>query len=144
MDGEFAMSALPPVPNFRVAASEPGKVRLNWADYPPVVKDGHRLRGFRIYRSDVEGELGLRIADESLLTPSVFQFEDTDPQAGANRHYVCVAVEDTGFGEAPFGASGFGGENTNGFGVMPFNQRPEGSPLRGYGEAPFGLEAFGM
>lgn len=135
---------LPPVPNFRVAVSEQGRVKLIWADYPPVLKESHRLIGFRVYRSDTEGELGVRIADENLLKTNVFHFEDTDLHAGPTRHYVCVAVEDGGFGEAPFGASCFGGENTNGFGVLPFSQRPEGSPLRGYGEAPFGLDAFGM
>jgi hypothetical protein len=135
---------LPTVPNFRVSSGEPGLVRLNWADYPVSVKEGHKLLGFRIYRSVNEDELGERIADESVLGPAVFQFDDTDPQAGPNRHYVCVAVEESGFGRAPFGQNPFGEKNSNGFGLFPFGFRPKGSPLRGYGEAPYGKVAYGF
>lgn len=135
---------LPIVPNFRVTSGSPGFVRLNWADYPVSVKEGHKLLGFRIYRSANKDELGELIADESLLNTNVFQFDDTDPQAGPNRYYVIVAVEEGGSGEAPFGASPYGNPDTTGFSFPPYSQRPFGSPLRGYGNAPFGVEAFGF
>jgi hypothetical protein len=135
---------LPPVPNFRVAAQEPGLVRLNWADYPPAVKDGHAIIGFRVYRSDVKDELGKRIADESALGSATFQFDDTSPEAGPSRHYVCVAVEDSGFGRAHYGQSPFGDPNSNGFSLLPYNTRPFGSPLRGWGEAPYGVQPYGF
>ena len=135
---------LPPVPNFRVVTAEPGHVRLIWADYPPEVKQGHRLKGFRIYRSANMEELGERIADEVLLGPGVFQFDDFDSQAGPDRGYICVAVEDSGFGEAPFGAGPYGEPDTNGYGLLPYNSRPFGAPLRGWGQAPFGLEGYGF
>ncbi len=134
---------LPSVPNFRVVAGEPGLVRLTWADYPVAQKEGHRLLGFRLYRSANKDELGELIADESTLAPNVFRFDDTDSQAGPNRHYVCVAVEDMGFGDAPFGAGPFGEPSSNGFSLFPFNQRPLGSPVRGYGQSPFGIEGYG-
>jgi len=135
---------LPPVPNFRVTSGEPGFVRLSWADYPVSVKNGHRLLGFRVYRSSVNDELGEKIADEETLGPGVFQFDDTDPQAGADRFYVVVAVEQAGGGESTYGESPYGNPDTNGFSYPPFSQRPFGSPLRGYGQAPFGVEAYGF
>src|SRR3989338_8630003 len=135
---------LPPVPNFRVASGEPGLVRLNWAEYPIETKQGHRIIGFRVYRSDSKNELGKRIADESILGPGVFQFDDTDPQAGPDRHYLVVAVEEAGFGRVPYGESQFGQPDTNGFSLLPYNSRPFGSPLRGWGEAPYGVEAYGF
>src|SRR5258706_8055735 len=94
---------LPPVPNFRVTSGAPGFVRLNWADYPVNIKEGHGILGFRLYRSDVKDELGEKIAGESILGPSVFQFDDTDPQAGPDRFYVLVAAEEAGDGASPFG-----------------------------------------
>lgn len=135
---------LPHVPNFRVFSGEPGLVRLQWADYPLSVKEGHKLLGFRVYRSPNKDELGERIADESTLGPATFQFDDADLQAGPDRHYVCVAVEESGFGQSPFGQSPYGEKNTNGFSLFPFGFRPLGSPLRGFGEAPFGTEAYGF
>ena len=135
---------LPPVPNFRVTSGEPGFVRLNWADFPVNLKEGHRLNGFRIYRSENKDELGEKIADESMLGPNVFQFDDTDPQAGPNRFYVCVAVEETGDGSSPYGQSPYGDPNLNGVGFAPFNQIPFGSPLRGYGLSPYGAEGYGF
>ena len=134
---------LPPVPNFRIVSAEPGHVRLIWADYPPQVSQGHRLKGFRIYRSDNKDELGERIADESQLGPSVFQFDDTGPLAGPERGYVCVAVEESGFGDAPFGDTPYGEPDNNGYGLLPYNSRPFGAPLRGWGQVPFGLEGYG-
>ena len=135
---------LPVVPNFRVTSGEPGLVQLNWADYPLQVKDGHKLLGFRIYRSDVKDQIGERIADESILGPTAFNFNDTDPQAGPDRHYVCVAVEETGLGKSPYGQTPYGEKNSNGFGLFPFGFRPQGAPLRGFGEAPYGVEAYGL
>jgi len=49
-----------------------------------------------------------------------------------------------GFGRAPFGESQFGGPDSNGFSLLPFNTRPFGSPLRGWGEAPFGAQPYGL
>jgi hypothetical protein len=135
---------LPIVPNFRVASGEPGFVRLNWADYPLSVKEGHRLVGFRIYRSEIKDELGQLIADERLLNTNVFQFDDTDPQAGPDRFYVVVAVEEAGGGESPFGEAPYGDPDTNGFSFPPYSQRPFGSPLRGYGASPFDLLGYGF
>ena len=135
---------LPPVPNFRVLQGDPGLVKLIWADYPTGIKQGHKVIGFRIYRSNTKDQLGTRIVDEKTLGPAVFNFDDTDPQAGPNRHYVCVAVEESGFGRAPFGESQYGEINSNGFGLFPYGFRPSGSPLRGYGEAPFGAQAYGL
>lgn len=135
---------LPPVPNFKVISAEPGFVRLIWADYPLEVRDGRIIKGFRIYRSDSKDVLGRRIADESTLGPGTFQFDDTDPEAGPTRHYVCVAVEEAGFGKSQFGKAPHGEPNLNGFSFLPFNTRPFGSPLRGWGEAAFGTEAYGF
>lgn len=135
---------LPPVPNFRVQSGEPGLVKLRWADYPISVRDGHTLLGFRIYRSSTKDELGQLIADESLLKTNVFQFDDTDPQAGSNRHYVCVAVEKGGLDAEPFGSAPFGSPNTNGLSLFPFNQRVFGSPLQGYGQSPFDELGYGF
>jgi hypothetical protein len=137
-------SPLPPVPNFRVITAEPGHARLIWADYPPEIKDGHTLLGFRIYRSDVVDELGIRIADESALGPADFQFDDTSPDAGPQRGYVCVAVERVGFGQTSFGQVPFGEPDGTGFSLLPYNTRPYGSPLWGWGESPFGKESFGF
>lgn len=134
---------LPPVPNFRVAQGAPGFVRLNWADYPVSIKTGHRLLGFRVYRSSFRDELGEKIADEKTLGPGSFQFDDTDPQAGPDRYYVIVAVEDGGSGDSPFGEAPYGNPDTNGFSFPPYSQRPFGSPLRGFGHAPFGID-FGF
>ena len=135
---------LPPVPNFRVVTAEPGHVRLIWADYPPEVKQGHKIKGFRIYRSATQEELGERIADIALLGPGTFQFDDLDPEAGPDRAYICVAVEESGFGESPYGQAPFGEVDTNGYGLLPYNSRPFGAPLRGWGQAPFGLEGYGF
>lgn len=135
---------LPHIPNFRVASGEPGLVRLFWADYPVGVKAGHKLLGFRVYRSSLKDELGERIADEAILGPGVFQFDDTDPQAGPDRYYSVVAVEEAGGGETPFGEAPYGNPDTNGFSIPAYSQRPFGSPLRGYGQAPFGVEAYGF
>lgn len=135
---------LPQPPNFRVLSGEPGFVRLQWADFPLSVKDGHKLLGFRIYRSANKDELGELIADESQLNTNVFQFDDTDPGAGPNRFYVLVAVEEGGSGDVPFGTSPYGNPDTTGFSFPPYSQRPFGSPLRGYGNAPFGVEAYGF
>jgi hypothetical protein len=136
-------SPLPPVPNFRVASAEPGFVRLTWADYPASVKQGHRLKGFRVYRSGAPGELGQRIADESILGPTANQFDDVGPDASPARGYVCVAVETSGFGEAHYGQTPFGEPDSNGFSLLPYNTRPFGAPLRGWGEAAYGREAYG-
>jgi hypothetical protein len=135
---------LPPVPNFKVISSEQGLVRLIWADYPPEVKDGHILKGFRIYRSDTKDMLGKRIADEFTLGPAVFQFDDTSPEAGPTRHYVCVGVEESGYGKSSFGKTPYGELDSTGFSLHPYNTRPFGSPLRGWGEAPYGAEAYGF
>ena len=135
---------LPPVPNFRVAQGSPGFVRLNWAHYPLSVKDGHQLSGFRIYRSTNKDELGQIIADERLLDANTSQFDDTDPQAGPSRNYVCVAVEESGLDSEPFGLAPFGSPNTNGLSLFPFNQRVFGSPLQGYGRAPFNELGYGI
>ncbi len=134
---------LPPVPNFRVTSGGPGSVRLNWADYPVSVKDGHRILGFRVYRSNTKNELGEKIADETILGPAVFQFDDTNPQAGPDRYYVVVAIEKAGAGISPFGEIPFGDPNTNGFSYPPYSQRPFGSPLHGYG-AVFDVLGYGL
>lgn len=134
---------LPHPPNFRVQSGESGFVRLQWADYPLSVKEGHTLLGYRIYRSPNKDELGELIADERQLNTNVFQFDDTDLQAGPDRFYVLVAVEEGGGGETPFGVAPFGNPDTTGFSFPPYNQRPFGSPLRGYGQAPFDVEAYG-
>jgi hypothetical protein len=91
-----------------------------------------------------KNEIGELIADESLLNTNVLQFDDTDPQAGPDRFYVLVAVEEGGAGDAPFGESPYGNPDTTGFSFPPYSQRPFGSPLRGYGRAPFGVEAYGF
>ncbi|MBI4395918.1 MAG: hypothetical protein HY548_02400 [Elusimicrobia bacterium] len=135
---------LPPVPNVRIASAEPGFVRVAWADYPASVKQGRKLRGFRLYRSSVPGELGVRIADESILGPGANQFDDVSPDASPARGYVVVAVEEAGFGQTSFGQAPYGELDNNGFSLLPFNTRPFGAPLRGWGEAPFGAEAYGF
>ena len=135
---------LPTVPNFKVVVSEPGHVKLIWADFPPELKAGHQLLGFRIYRSSNKDELGQLIADESLLNTNVFQFDDTDPQAGPNRYYVVVAVEQNGFGQSPFGQVPHGEPNSNGFDLLPFNTRPFGAPLLGFGQSPFDTQGYGF
>lgn len=135
---------LPPVPNFRVITAEPGHVKLIWADYPPEVKEGHQILGFRIYRSENKDELGVRIADESILGPGVFQYDDTSPDAGPQRGYVGVAIEQAGYGQSPFGVSQYGEPDFTGFSLLPYNTRPFGSPLKGWGEAPYGVEAYGF
>jgi hypothetical protein len=127
-----------------VLTSETGFVRLIWADYPTEVKSGHVIKGFRIYRSNAKGELGERIADESELNPDTFQFDDTQPDAGSERKYVCVAVEETGFGSSPFGQTPHGEPDSTGFSLLPFNSRPFGSPRRGWGEGAFGQESYGI
>ena len=135
---------LPPVPNFRVAQASPGHVRLNWGDYPAGVKSGHQMLGFRIYRSANKDELGVRIADESVLGPGVFQYDDTSPDAGPQAGYVCVALEQVGYGMTPFGSAPYGEPNFNGFSLLPYNTRPFGAPLKGWGEAPFGAAGYGF
>ena len=41
------------------------------------------------------------------------------------------------------GASAYTPDN-NGYGLLPYNSRPFGAPLRGWGQAPFGLEGYGF
>ena len=135
---------MPPPPNFRVAALEPGFIRLSWADYPADFKASRRLRGFRLYKSPVCGELGRRIADETALGTGVFQYDDHEADAGPDRFYTLVAVEDTGWGNGVYGIGPFGQPDSGGFDLMPFNSRPWGAPVRGFGEAPFGAETYGF
>lgn len=135
---------LPPPPNFRVAKVDPGLVRLAWSDFPIEVKQNRRIRGYRLYKSAVLGELGLRIADEKTLGPSTFQFDDTEPDAGPTRYYLLVAVEESGFSDGAFGIGPYGQPDPGAFDLMPLNSRPWGSPMRGFGEAPFGAEAYGF
>jgi len=135
---------LPPPPNFRVAAVEPGFIRLTWSDYPPEVAAIRRLRGFRLYKSAVKGELGKRIADETTLGTGGFQYDDHETDAGPNRFYTLVAVECSGWGEGIYGGGPYGQPDPGGFDLMPFNSRPWGAPVRGWGEAPFGIEPFGL
>jgi len=140
----MAAFPLPPVPNFRVTTGMPGFVRLNWADYPISVKEGHRIKGFRVYRSALKDELGELIADEADLGSNAFQFDDMDSQAGPDRYYVCVAAEEAGDGATPFGQGPYGDPDLNGIGYLPYSQRPFGSPLRGWGLSPFGAEGYGF
>ena len=119
-------------------------MRLNWADYPLSVKEGHTILGFRVYRSSTPDELGVLIVDESSLKANIFSFDDTDPQAGPSRYYTCVAVEEAGIDAEPFGAAPFGSPNTNGISLFPFSQRVFGSPLQGYGQAPFDELGYGF
>lgn len=135
---------LPPVPNFRVARQEPGLVQLNWADYPIGVKQGHKILGFRVYRSDTKDQLGKRIADESLLGPDAASYDDTSPEAGPDRFYLVVAIEETGFGLSPFGQPPFGGLVFTGWGWLPYNSRPFSSPMRGWGEGPYNERPYGF
>lgn len=135
---------LPPPPNFRVASVEPGFIRLTWSDYPVELKQNRRLKGFRLYKSSVKDELGKRIADEKILNAETFQYDDHEPDAGPDRFYTLVAVEDSGWGEGPFGIGPYGQPDSGGFDLMPYNSRPCGSPMRGYGEAPFGIEPYGF
>lgn len=135
---------LPPPPNFRVAQVEPTHIRLTWSDYPPEFISNRRLRGFRLYKSAVAGELGRRIADESVLGPGVYQYDDDEADAGPDRFYTLVAVEDTGWGNGTYGIGPYGQPDAGGFDLMPYNSRPWGAPVRGFGEAPFGIEAYGF
>lgn len=135
---------LPPPPNFRVAQVEPTHIRLTWSDYPPEFIANRRLRGFRLYKSAVAGELGRRIADESTLSNGVYQYDDNEADAGFDRFYILVAVEDTGWGNGTYGIGPYGQPDAGGFDLMPYNSRPWGAPVRGFGEAPFGAEAFGF
>ena len=139
-----ALFPLPPPPNFRVAKVDPTYVRLAWSDFPTEVKHDRRIKGYRLYKSATPGELGLRIADENTIGPATFQFDDSAPDAGPNRYYVLVAVEESGWGDGAFSAGPYGQPDAGGFDLMPFNSRPWGSPMRGWGEAPFGAEAFGF
>ena len=135
---------LPPPPNFRVAQVEPGFIRLSWSDYPATLVGQRRLKGYRLYKSAVLGELGVRVADEKVLSPATFQYDDHEPDAGPTRHYVLVAVEESGWGDGPFGAGPYGQPDPGGFDLMPWNSRPWGAPMRGFGETPFGTEAYGF
>jgi len=135
---------LPHPPNFRVSESSPGQVKLDWSDYPAEEKAGHRLLGFRLYRSATKDELGIRLADERVLGPGIFQHVDTAPGAGASQYYLLVAVEEMGSGLAPFGQGPFGESDPTGFENAPFNRRPHGSPRRGWGEAAVGEDGFGV
>ena len=135
---------LPPPPNFRVAAVEPGFIRLAWSDYPVDLRQNRRLAGYRLYKSPVRDELGRRIADEAVLGPGTFQYDDHEADAGPERFYLLVAVEESGWGGGPFGTGQYGQPDACGFDLMPFNSRPWGAPLRGFGEAPFGSEAYGF
>ena len=135
---------LPPPPNFRVAQVEPGFIRLSWSDYPAAMVGTRRLKGYRLYKSAVLGELGVRVADENVLGPGTFHYDDTAADAGPTRHYVLVAVEESGWGDGPFGAGPYGQPDPGGFDLMPWNSRPWGAPMRGFGEAPFGTEAYGF
>jgi hypothetical protein len=127
-----------------VAQVEPTFIRLAWSDYPPEFISNRRLRGFRLYKSAVAGELGRRIADESSLSPGVYQYDDSEADAGPDRFYTLVAVEDTGWGNGVYGIGPFGQPDSGGFDLMPFNSRPWGAPVRGFGEASFGTEAYGF
>jgi hypothetical protein len=127
-----------------VAQVEPTHIRLTWSDYPPEFISNRRLRGFRLYKSAVAGELGRRIADESVLGPGVYQYDDDEADAGPDRFYTLVAVEDTGWGNGTYGIGPYGQPDAGGFDLMPYNSRPWGAPVRGFGEAPFGIEAYGF
>ena len=140
----MASFPLPHPPNFRVSESSPGQVKLDWSDYPAEEKAGHKLVGFRLYRSGTRDELGVRLADEHVLGPGVFQFIDTTPGAGASQHYLLVAVEELGLGAAPFGQGPFGEPDPTGYDLAPFSRRPHGSPRRGWGEAAVGIDRFGI
>jgi len=135
---------LPPPPNFRVAAVEPGFIRLTWSDYPQGLRADRRICGFRLYKSAVKNELGRRIADEEVLGNGVFQYDDHEADAGPDRFYTMVAVEESGWGEGLYGNGPYGQPDAGGFDLMPFNSRPWGTPVRGWSEAPFGLEPFGF
>jgi len=135
---------LPHPPTFRVSESSPGQVKLDWGDYPPAVKAGHSLKGYRLYRSPTKDEVGVRLADEAVLGQSTFQFIDTTPGAGATQHYLLVAVEDWGHGAQPFGESPYGSQDHTGLGLVPFVRRGMGSPRRGWGEAAVGQDGFGL
>lgn len=134
---------LPPPPNFRVARVEPTHIRLTWSDYPVEVNATRRLLGFRLYRSNAAGELGRRIADEAILGPGVFHYDDYEADGSPNRFYIMVAVETSGWGDGYFGADPFGQPDSGSFHLMPFNSRPWGAPQRGWSEAPYGVEAYG-
>lgn len=135
---------LPPPPNFRVAAVEPGFIRLTWSDYPAELLANRSIKGFRLYKSAVKDELGKRIADEKILTLGIFQYDDHEPDAGPDRFYTLVAVEESGWGEGAFGIGPYGQPDSGGFHLMPFNSRPWGSPMRGFGESPYGIEPYGF
>jgi len=135
---------LPPPPNFRVASVEPGFIRLTWSDYPADLRQNRRIKGFRLYKSAVKGELGRRLADEKILNAGTFQYDDHEADAGPERFYLLVAVEETGWGDGPFGIGQYGQPDPGGFDLMPYDSRPWGAPVRGFGEAPFGGEAYGF
>ena len=135
---------LPPPPNFRVAQVEPTYIRLTWSDYPVEFKANRRLRGFRLYKSAVKNELGRRIADENILGTGVFHYDDNEADAGPDRFYTMVAVEDSGWGEGLFGIGPYGQPDPGGFDLMPLNSRPWGTPVRGWSEAPYGSEPYGF
>jgi hypothetical protein len=107
------------------------------------IKEGHKLLGYRIYRSSIKDELGVVIANEDILGENTFTYEDSDPEAGPTRYYTIVAVEDGGSGESPYGESLYGNPDTTGFNFPPYSLNPFGSPRQGYGAAPFGIEAYG-
>lgn len=137
------MFPLPPPPNFRVTVSEPSHVRLNWSDYPVDVKQYRQILGYRLYRSANQNELGQRIADESVLGPAVFQYDDSSADAGPTRFYTLVAVEDSGFGAGAYDVGYYGQPDPGAYDLMPLDTRPWGSPRQGWGEAPFGIQAYG-
>jgi hypothetical protein len=135
---------LPPPPNFRVSVSESNHVRLNWSDYSVAVKQYRQILGYRLYRSTVQGEIGVRIADEKVLGPGVFQYDDSSADAGPTRFYLLVAVEDAGYGAGAFDVGPNGQPDPGAYDLMPYDSRPWGSPMRGWGEAPFGFQSYGF
>lgn len=80
---------------------------LTWAAYAASDNAGHHVIGYRVYRSLVSGQLGIRVADETILGPLVTSYDDVNQTPeGVILYYTVVAVEPNDFGARPFGEGG--------------------------------------
>lgn len=82
-------------------------VKIQWSPYAAADAAGHRVVGYRIYRSASPSILGTLIADINVLGPTATSFDDTnEPLSNETVYYTLFAVEPTDFGSRPYGEGG--------------------------------------